>query len=87
MEAVVWLHLPPKKNLTLRKLYKEEEKTNLKDFLQNNSLKTKEINIDGIDERITIEQLSILKQYELVKNHKIELKKIVKMVMMLMKSI
>ncbi|EJV5919788.1 DNA repair protein [Campylobacter lari] len=48
---------------------------NLKDFLQNNSLKTKEINIDGIDEKITIKQLSMLEQYELMKNHKIEFKK------------
>ncbi|HEF1154097.1 TPA: DNA repair protein [Campylobacter lari] len=48
---------------------------NLKDFLQNNSLKTKEINIDGIDEKITIKQFSMLEQYELMKNHKIEFKK------------
>ncbi|AJC87804.1 hypothetical protein [Campylobacter insulaenigrae] len=48
---------------------------NLKDFLQNNSLKTKEINVDGIDEKITIKQLSMLEQYELMKNHKIEFKK------------
>ncbi|ACM64184.1 DNA repair protein [Campylobacter volucris] len=48
---------------------------NLKDFLQNNSLKTKEIKVDGIDEKITIKQLSMLEQYELMKNHKIEFKK------------
>lgn len=37
--------------------------------------------------KITIKQLSMLEQYELMKNHKIEFKKIVKMVMILMKSI
>ena len=43
------------------------------EFLKANSLKEKEINIDGIDEKFKIRQLSMLEQIELMEKNGIEL--------------
>ncbi|MFY4691086.1 DNA repair protein [Campylobacter jejuni] len=43
------------------------------DFLKKHSLKEKEIIVDGIDEKITIRQLSMLEQLELMEKNGIEI--------------